>query len=151
MQTCKGKQDTIKVDRNILQRLISVYRAGHEAHLENILQHEIMAVPLSLATPSGSLYFTNFTVMASILTQQVKVPVNIIVVEPSCLLIDGQALVMALGKQPDIATFDPYADTFTNTVFRMGAHYGRIDGTKHNQRHRPVRRMIENNSSVPFP
>ena len=86
-----------------------------------------MAVPLSLATTSGSLHSTNKSVMASILTQQVEVPANITVVEPSCLLIDGQALVMALGKQTDIATFGQYADTFTNTVFRMGANYGRID------------------------
>ena len=33
----KGRQDTIKVDRNILQRLITAYRAGREVNLENIL------------------------------------------------------------------------------------------------------------------
>ena len=166
VQPCRGKQDTIKVDRNILQRLITAYRAGREVHLENILQHELMAVPLSLATTSGSLHSTNKSVMANILTQQVEVPANITVVEPSCLLIDGQALVMALGKPTDIATFGQYADTFTNTVFRMGANFGRIDvvfdryqqesiktgtRTKRNQRHRPVRRMMENDPLVPLP
>ena len=166
VQPCRGKHGTIKVDRNILQRLITAYRSGREVHLENILQHELMTVPLSLATTSGSLHSTNKSVMANILTQHVEVPANITVVEPSCLLIDGQALVMALGKPTDIATFGQYADTFTNTVFRMGANYGRIDvvfdryqqesikaGTRttRNQRHRPVRRMIENDPLVPLP
>ena len=163
VQPCKHKHDTIKFDRNILQRLITAYRAGREVHLINILQHELMAVPLYFATNSGSLYSTNKSVMASILTQQVEVPANITVVETSCLLIDGQALVMALGKPTDIAT---YADTFTNTVFGMGANYGRIDvvfdgyqqasikaGTraKRNRCHRPKRRMIENDPLAPLP
>ena len=74
---------------NILQRRITAYRAGREVHLENILWHELMAVPLSLTTTSDSLHSTNKSVMASILTQQVEVPTNITVVEPSCLLIDG--------------------------------------------------------------
>ena len=43
------------------------------------------------------------------------------------LLIDDQALVMALGKPPDIRTFGDYANTFANTVFKMGAKYQRID------------------------
>ena len=166
VQPCRGNHDTIKVDRNILQSLITAYRAGREVHLENILQHELMAVPLSLATTSGSLHSTNKSVMANVLTQQVEVPANITVVKSSCLLIDGQALVMVLGKPTDIATFGQYADTFTNTVFRMGANYGRIDvffdryqqesikagtRTKHNQRQRAVRRMIENDPLVHLP
>ena len=44
---------------------------------EKMLQHELMAVPLSLATTSGSLHSTNKFAMASILTQQVEVPANI--------------------------------------------------------------------------
>ena len=52
----KGRQDTIKVDWNILQRLITAYRAERELNLENILQHELMTVPLSLATTNGSLH-----------------------------------------------------------------------------------------------
>ena len=80
--------------------------------------------------------------------------------EPSRLLIDGQALVMALGKPPDIRTFGDYANIFDSTVFKMGANYQRIDvifdryqdesikagpRTKCKQRHRPVRRKIGNN------
>ena len=135
-------------------------------NLENILQHELMTVPLSLATTSGSLHSTNKAVLGNILTQQVQTPATVILDEPSCLLIDGQTLVMTFGKPPDIRTFGDYANIFASTVFKMGANYQRIDivfdryqdesikagtRTKRKQRHRPVRRQIENNSSVPLP
>ena len=73
---------------------------------------------------------------------------------------------IALGKASDFRTFGDYANTFANTVFKMGAKYQRIDvvfdryqdesitegtRTKPKQRHRPVRRKIENNASVPLP
>ena len=96
MQPYKGKQTSIQMDRNILQRLITACREGREVNLENTPQHELMAVPLSLATTSGSLHFTNKAVLANICTQQVQTPATFILDEPSCLLIDGQALVMAL-------------------------------------------------------
>ena len=71
VEPSKDKQNIIKVDRNILQRLITAYRAGREVNLENILQHELMTVPLSLTTTSGSLHSSNKAVLANILTQQV--------------------------------------------------------------------------------
>ena len=166
MKVSKGKQNTIKVDRNILQRLITAYRAGRDVNLENIFQHELMTIPLSLATTDGSLHATNKSVLANILTQQVETSANVAIDEASCLLIDGQALVMALGKPPGIKTFGDIANIFTETVFKMGAKYQRIDvvfdryrdesiksGTrvKRKQSHRPVRRKIENDSTVPLP
>ena len=96
-------------------------------NLENILQHELMTVPLSLATTCGSLHSTNKAVLANILTQQVQTSATVILDVPSCLIIDGQALVMALGKPPDIRTFGDYANIFVSTVFNMGANYQRID------------------------
>ena len=123
MQPSKGKQNIIKVDRNILQRLMTSYRAGYEVNLEHILQHELMTAPLHLATTSGSLHSTNNAVLANILTQQVQTPATVILDEPSCLLIDGQAFEMALGKPPYIRTFGDYANIFANTVFKMGAKY----------------------------
>ena len=56
VQSSNSKQNIIKVDRNILQRLITAHRAGREVNLENILQ--LMTVPLSFATTSGSLHCT---------------------------------------------------------------------------------------------
>ena len=116
-----------------------------------------MTVPLSLATTSCSLPSTINAVLANILTQQVESPTTVILDEPSCVLGDGQALVMALGKPLDIITFGEYANIFASTVFKMGANYHRIDvvfdryqdestkagtRTKRNQRHRTVRRKI---------
>ena len=67
VKVSKGKQNTIKVDRYILQRLLTAYRAGRNVNRENILQHELMAIPLSLATTYGSLHSTNKSVLANIL------------------------------------------------------------------------------------
>ena len=72
VKVSKGKQNTIKVERNILQRLITAYRAGRDVNLENILQHELMTIPFPLATTDGSLHSTNKSVLANILTQQVE-------------------------------------------------------------------------------
>ena len=123
VQSSNSKQNIIKGDRNILQRLITAHRAGREVNLKNILQHELMTVPLSFGTTSGSLHSNNKTVLANILTQQVQTPATVILDEPSCLLVDGQALVVALGKPPDIRTFGDYANIFASTVFKMGANY----------------------------
>ena len=88
-----------------------------------------MTAPLCLATTSGSLHSTNKAVLGNILTQQVQTPATVILDEPSCLLIDGQALVMALGKPPDIIMFGDYANIYANTVFKvLWSNYRRIDG-----------------------
>ena len=57
MQNSSGKQNTIKMDRNILQRLLTAYQAGCTVNLENILQHEPMTVPLSFVEYAN--IFTN--------------------------------------------------------------------------------------------
>jgi hypothetical protein len=49
------KTITVKVDRNILQRLIAAYEAGRPVNLNNILIHELFAVPLALAEVNGQL------------------------------------------------------------------------------------------------
>ena len=71
VQPSNGKQKLIKMDRNSLQRVRTAYRAGRKVNLENILQHELMAVLLSLATSSGNLHSADKSVLANILTQQV--------------------------------------------------------------------------------
>ena len=126
------------MDRNILQTLITAYRAEREMNLENILQHELVTVPLSLTTTSGSLHSTNKAVLANILTRRVQTPATVIPDEPSCLLIDGKALVMALEKPPAIRTYDDYANIFASTVFKMRANYQRIDAVfdRYQDRHK---------------
>ena len=122
VQPSEGKQNIIKVGRNILQIFITAYRAGLEVNLENILQHERMTVPLYLATTSGSLHSTNKAVLANILTQQVQNTATVILDEPRCLLIDSQSLTMAYGKPPGIRTFGDYANIFCQHCVQDGSN-----------------------------
>ena len=123
----KSKQNTIKVDRNILQSLITAYKAGRKVNLEDVLKHEFMTVPLLLAKTNGNLHSTNKALLSAVLTQDVHCPASIELDNPCCLIIDGQALVMALGKPSDVKIFGEYANMFVQTVLRMGAQYQRID------------------------
>ena len=88
----RQRQAKQKVDRNILQRRITAYRAGR-VNLNKIMQHELMSVSLSLATTSGILYSANKVLLADVLTQDVTTPTTVSLDGPICLLI-GQALVM---------------------------------------------------------
>ena len=45
----------------------------------------------------------------------------------SCLIIDGQALMVALGKPENAQTFGDLAETYVSTVMKSGANYQRID------------------------
>ena len=82
-----------------------------------------MTIPLSLSKSSSNLHSTDKSVLANILTQQVQAPTKVTLDEPSCLIIDDQALVVALGKPYYIRMFGGYANTFANTVFKIGAKY----------------------------
>ncbi len=119
--TDKGKQIVVKVDKYILQRLITAYKAGREVHLKNILQHELMPVSVALATTNGKLLPTNKSVIADILTTDITTPAAVLPIGSSGLVIDGQALVIALGKPADVTTFGEYSDMFDKCVLQMGS------------------------------
>ena len=132
----KGTQKVIKVDRNILQRLITAYKAKRPVNLEKILQHELMPVPVSLASTDGSLHSANKSILADVLTKALVTPPSVILPGTTGLVIDGQALVMAIGKPHDVTTFGGYADMFVKSVMNMGASFNRIDVTfDHYQQH----------------
>ena len=101
----KGKQKNIKVDRNIQQRLITAYKAGRQVNLGNVLKHELMSVPVSLAEMDDSLRVWNKPSLIDVLIQNVSTPSEIEIKAPSTVIIDGQALVMALGKPKRLNTF----------------------------------------------
>ena len=88
VQPSNGNQNKniITVDRNILQILITAYRAGCEGNLENIIKHELMTVPLYLVTTRGSIHSINKAELVNILTKQVQTTATDIHDEPSCLL-----------------------------------------------------------------
>ena len=82
----------------------------------------------------------------------------------STLVIDGKALVMALGRPSECTTFDNLADTFLKAVLVCGKDYDRIDVAfdryretsikcattkKRSRGHAPIRRALEN-GTVPL-
>jgi len=163
--TSKGKMETLKADRNFTQRLIMAYRAGRPVDLNNILNHELMKVPVSIADTSGTLRTGTKSILFDVLTKDVSCPSEITISEPSCLIIDGQAMIMSLGKPSDVNTFGEYADVVLKYIFKQGEAYDRIDVTfdryrdlsikadtrvKRTKKSRPIRRLIED-KDVPLP
>ena len=100
VENVKGKQSSIKMNINILQRLTNAYRAGRQVNLDNILQHglicqfryllpqrmEVCILLTSLCWPTSwpRMYWHHQLLH---------------LIDQSCLIIDGQAPVMALGKK----------------------------------------------------
>ena len=101
----KANKKTIKVDRNIQPRLITAYRAGRQVNLGNVLKHELIPVPVSLAEMDDSLRVGNKPSLIDVLIQNVSTPSEIEIKAPSTLIIDGQALVTALGKPKGLNSF----------------------------------------------
>lgn len=162
----KEKAKILKTDRNILQRLITAYAGGRTVDLDSILKHELMPVPLALANLNGTLRSGNKSVLADLITAEVECPASITLNQSTaCLVIDGQARVVTVGKPPDTKTFGDLSDEFIKSVYQSGAHYRRIDVVFDRYRHesiksttrqrrskttRPIRRVIEGRG-VPLP
>eukprot|EP00112_Aurelia_sp_Birch-Aquarium-sp1_P026470 Seg940.1 transcript_id=Seg940.1/GoldUCD/mRNA.D3Y31 product="hypothetical protein" protein_id=Seg940.1/GoldUCD/D3Y31 len=124
----KDKKTVVKADRNILMRLITAYEGGREVDLKSVLSHELMPVPLSLAEMNGSLRTGNKSVLIEKLTEGINCPESIdLNGKTACLVIDGQALVVSLGKPNGCSSFGDLADTFVQAVLQMGKRYHRID------------------------
>ena len=150
----------LKADRNVLQRLIIAYEAGRAVDLPTILKHELMPVPLSIAEMNGSLRSGNKAQLADILTDGICCPEEIDDIDPvsSCLIIDGQAMIVALGKPPGAETFGDLADVFVRDVLKSGYKFHRIEVIFDRYREesiksatrerrcktaRPIRRLVE--------
>lgn len=125
-----GKAKTVKADRNILQRLIAAYEAGRPVNLKSIIMHELFVVPLSLAEVNGQLHSGSEAILAKVLTADIPCPNHLGATDlqdESMLIVDGQALVIAIWKPQEAKTFGDLADIFVETVLRSGAQFQRID------------------------
>lgn len=168
-QTTKLSEKTgiIKVDRNVLKRIITAYDAGREVNLEEILQHELMPVPVAIAETNGSIRSGNKSNLADALTKNITCPetIDITSKESASIIIDGQALVVAIGKPDNAKTFGDLADVFVRTVLKKGEQFARIDVVfdryrdisikaktreKRTKTIKPIRRKIEHRD-VPLP
>lgn len=161
------KQKTVKADRNLFQRLLVSKEGGREVDLKQILCHELSPVPLSLSDTSGALRPTNKAALGSILQTKTTVekqlpPTNL----KTCVIIDGQALVQAIGKPPNAQSFGQLADVFVTSVFsHFSATCSRVDvvfdryeehtikdSTRayRTGKNRPIRRKVDSRD-VPLP
>ena len=155
----------IKADRDTLQRIITAYHAGRRVDLPQILSHELMAVPLAIFDASSQLCTGNKSVLMELLSSGTERPRVSPIAGRSTLVVDGQALVMALGRPSDCNTFDDLGDKFVKAVRASGKDFYRIDVTfdryremsikcttrkKRSRGHAPIRRIIED-GSVPLP
>ena len=93
-----GKPATIKADRNILQRLVTADRSGRPVNLDKILKHELLPVPVALSSLNGTLNTGNISILADILSCSISTPQQVAVTGSASLVIDGQALINAIGK-----------------------------------------------------
>ena len=108
----------------------------------------------------------NKSVLADKLTEDIVCPEAIELHDSSsCLIIDGQALVVALGKPDNAVTFGDLADTYVRAVLTAGSNYQRVDvvfdryreetikgatRTRRTKAARPIRRLVEGRD-VPLP
>ena len=162
----KERNTILQADRSVLQRLIVAYGAGREVDLFNVLSHELMSVPISLAETNGKLRTGQKAPLADILAKETGSTDAIHLSQgTSCLLIDGMALVATIGKPSNALTFGDYAEAFQTAVLKAGSRYDQIHvlfdryerssikaGTRERRTKatRPVRRVIEN-ENVPVP
>ena len=160
-----GKPATIKADRNILQRLVTAYRSGRPVNLDNILKHELLPVPVALSSLNGTLNTGNKSILADILSCSISTPPQVTVTGSASLVIDGQALINAIGIPSGAKTFFEYSTVFLQYVLSIGSSFHRADivfdryfsnsiksttRKRRRQGHRPIRRIIED-GSVPLP
>ena len=140
---------------------------GHCIHTQTVLQFELMPIPVSLADTNGELRSGNKSVLADLLTDGMEIacPNMIALNGSSCLVIDGQALVLALGRPAGLVTFQELGDAFVNIVLKLGRPFERIDVTfDHYREHsikggtrkcrakntRPIRKLVSD-GSLPLP
>ncbi|WAR24223.1 P52K-like protein [Mya arenaria] len=168
----KAKQTTqiIKADRRLMQRLFNAANAGRTVEIASVLKHELSPVPLSLAKVGGIMNPTAKSDLLAVLTTdsavfvQEELPVATL---KTAIVIDGHAMIQALGKPDGCVTFGEYADVFVQcvlryfntTTHRIDVAFDRYIGkssikasarSKRSGNRRPIRRMITG-PDVPLP
>ena len=118
---------SVQVDRTVLEWLVASYVAGREVNMRQILEHEPMPIPISLAETIEAFRIGSKASLVDCLTSDVQCPVSINVQGNWCLLIDGQAMVIAIGKQQTCKTFGDFADAFVNRMISVSDSYDSVD------------------------
>ena len=97
---------SVKADRKLIQRLLNAVTAGRPVKMDSIMKHELSTVPLSIAKVGGDMHSTSKAELIDILKGQINIPSELPETDmKTCVLIDGHALIKALGKPNGCQTF----------------------------------------------
>ena len=116
----KGKDAIPKADRTVLQHLITAYGAGRSVDMQMVMQHELLPVLIALAEMNGQLRTGAKSILADVFLSGINCPESI-AEGSSCLIIYGNALIIAIGKAQETKTFGDLAVVFMGVVM----HYDR--------------------------
>ena len=96
---------TVKADRDLFRHVIMAMKAGRDIDIDKVLQQELCPAPLSQAKADRRLRLPrNKAALGKILHQglpQAAIPP----VHPTCTIVDGVAMVQALGNRVGAKTF----------------------------------------------
>ncbi|KAG1683504.1 hypothetical protein GQR58_009959 [Nymphon striatum] len=130
-----------------------------------VLQHELLNVSISLTQTNRALRTGNKAILVDVMTKDIVCPPQVVLDGSSCLVVDGQAAVVALGKPENVDNFGQFGDAFVKHISDAGQHFNRVDVTfdryhdssikegtrdKRSKTTRPIRRIIES-KDVPVP
>lgn len=88
-----------------------------EVNLKEILQHELLSVPKSVAEMNGSLFAGQKLLLADELTKGINCPAIISLPQNAALITDGQAVINTNEKPDGAKTFGDFAEVFSQYVF----------------------------------
>ena len=116
-KSANDKEMSLKADRSIL-RLIIAHQTGRPVNLHEILCHELLPVPISLALMNGQLRSGSKANLSQLLASKASCPPSLTQQKLeiyTTLIIDGQAMVVAIGKPQGASTFHDLYDVFRNS------------------------------------
>ncbi len=161
----KLKSRCVKPDRDIFCRIIVSMDSGREVNIDGLLQKELCAVPLSLATTESVLRPTSKADLATILQAGAKETGLSPSLVSTCTIIDGMALIRTMGKPQNASTFGDYADIFIQKVTgNLHGNITRVDlvfdqhlqnsikggtRTKRSTTLRKIRTIVSNDEKMP--
>lgn len=129
VQVNKDTVTVVKAERDIFRRLLVVRDSGREVDLGSVLKYELSPVPLALASTNQKLNTTTKADLADILTESIEVKQKLPASSsPTCLLVDGPALIQAIGKPEHARTFQDLGNVFVkNILAKFKSGYPRVD------------------------
>lgn len=117
----QSEKKLIKADRKLLQRLCKAAMAGRSVQIAENLKQELSPVPLSLAKASGEMNTTSKSELLSLLTTDMDIEKASALQDgniTTCVLIDGHAMIQAMGKPQGCHTFGDYIAVAVKSVFK---------------------------------